>query len=183
MAQGSARTLVNLLMAAMVLAWSVSPPPVQHTHAGGTDLSHRHGAPDGRCPQMGTSLQYHGESDHGPFDSAARVPIGLCGKASHLHVQWFGFRLTLPDHESPTKKGHDHSTSELLFIQAQASRAPASQVHSGNRLDTSPALLSLDLLAAGIAGARSAVSCSLVPAASHPLCDRARHERSGVLLA
>ena len=89
--------------------------------------------------------------------------------------------LTLPDDDSPSNKGEDRGISKQLFI--QAGRAPVSQLHSGSRLDHWPALLGPAMPARAITATCPSVSCSLLPATPRPLCDRARHERSGVQLA
>jgi hypothetical protein len=175
------RTPMSLLLAATVLAWSLSPPQVQHSHQVGADLSHRHDCADANHDATNAAPHSLYASDFGPSHSAATVPNGICGEASHLHFQWLGFRLTFPDDDSPTKKGRDHSTSRLLFV--QAGRGSILQVHTGNRLDTSAALVCPDATTADIAAVGPAVCCSSPPVTSQPLCDRARHERSGVQLA
>ena len=171
---------MSLLLAATVLAWSLSPPAVQHTHEGGIDLPHHHDCAVAVQDETdGVHLSHHA-SDCGQPYSVAVVSKAIAGQASHFHFEWLGFRLTLPDTDSPAKKGGDRSTSKMLFV--QASRGSVPQVHSGSRLDTSLTLLSPDAIAADIEAACPAVSCSLLPVTSHPLCDRARHERSGVQL-
>jgi hypothetical protein len=120
-------------------------------------------------------------SDCGQPRPAALAANEIGGEASHLHFQWFGFRLTLPDDDSPTKKGEDRCPSKLLFV--QASRAAVPQVYSGNGLDTSPTILPLNAIAADVGAFCSPVLSSLLRLTPHPLCDRARHERSGVQLS
>jgi hypothetical protein len=157
------RALVNLLTATTVLAWSLAPPPIQHSHQGGRDLSHEHA----------TAHAQHA-------CQAAVEPDAISDDASDLHCHWLGFRLALPD-GSPTKKGEDGGLSKLLFV--QATRASLFQVHAGSRLDTAPALLPLNLAVADIAASRAPIFGSSSCVTSHPLCDRARHERSGVQLS
>lgn len=172
---------MSLLLSGTVLAWSLSPPAVQHAHEGGTDLCHHHGCADtDRDEGDGAHLSRHA-SDCRQTHSAAVVPNAIAGQASHLHFEWLGFRLTLPDTDSPSKKGEDRSASKLLFVQASRDSVP--QVYSGTRLDRSLTLLSPQAVSADITAACPAVSCSLLPVIPHPLCDRARHERSGVQLA
>jgi hypothetical protein len=162
-------------MVATMLGWSVAPPPAQHRHIGGTDLSHQH-----ESATTGFGCQPPRATDGGLNQAVAVGTSMIGGEASHLHFQWLGFRLTLPD-DSPTKKGEDRSPSKLLFV--QASRASVPQAHTGGRLDTSLTLLPRDLVAADIASSCARVFCSLLWVESHPLCDRARHERSGVQLS
>ena len=172
---------MNLLMAATVLAWSIAPPPIQHRHEGGTDLSHRHDCGDAGYGRPDHSAQGYCVSDCGQPHAATLAPDGIGEEASHLHFQWLGFRMTLPDDDSPTKKGEDRCASKLLFV--QASRASIPQVYSGSRLDTSLTVLPLNTIAADIGASCPSVLCSFLRLTPHPLCDRARHERSGVLLA
>jgi hypothetical protein len=161
MQQGIPRALVNALMAATVLAWSVAPPPIQHRHEEGADLSHHH---DGGEPHL-----------------AVYAPHVIGGEVSHLHIEWLGLRLTLPDDGVPTKKGEDRGTSKLLFV--QASRASVAQVCSPGGLGTSLTVLSLKTTDADVGASSPTVLNSLLRLTPHPLCDRARHERSGVQLA
>jgi hypothetical protein len=107
--------------------------------------------------------------------------MAVAGEASHLHFQWLGFRLTLPDDNSPAKKGKDRNASKLLFV--QASRASVLQFHSSVRFDKSLTLPSPDATVMDIAAPWPAVFWSLLRVTPHPLCDRARHERSGVQLS
>jgi hypothetical protein len=181
MAQGIPGILVNSLMAATVLAWSMPPPPVQHCHEGGADSSHRHDCGDQGDLRTDLSSPGHCASDGGQPRSALPTAQGIGGAASHLHFQWLGFRLTLPDDDSPTKKGEDRCPSKLLFV--QASRASVPQVCSDKGLDTSLTVLPLNAIAVGVEASYPPSLGSLLRLTPHPLCDRARHERSGVLLA
>ncbi len=181
MAQGIPRALMNLVMAATVLAWGIAPPPVEHSHHGGADLSHHHNGCDAGRAGAEIFPRADSVSDCGEPRSATLAAKGIGGEASHLHFQWLGFRLTLPDDDSPTKKGEDRCGSKLLFV--QASRASLSQVYSGNGLDTSLTILALNAIAADGGASCSPVLCSLLRLTPHPLCDRARDERSGVQLA
>ena len=91
-----------MLMAAAMLAWSVAPPPIQHRHDGGTDLSHHHDCDDAGYGRPDRSPQGYCASDVGKPHALIFAPEGIGGEASHLHFQWLGFRVTLPDGESPT---------------------------------------------------------------------------------
>lgn len=176
MAKGIPRALVNWLMAATVLAWSLSPPAVEHAHEGGADLTHQH---DCAAATDGAHGSYHAhDAEPRSLAVVSEVPFG---DASHLHFQWLGFRLTLPGDDAPTKKGEDRNSSKLLFVQASRTLLPQFQL--GTRLDKSLTPLCLDAVATDIAAICPAVSCPLPLVTTHPLCDRARHERSGVLLA
>lgn len=172
---------MSLLLSAMVLVWSLSPPAVQHAHEGGTDLSHHHDSAPADHDATDGACQSHYGSDSSQSHAATVVPVAIAGEASHLHFQWLGFRLTLPHDNSPTKKGEDRNASKLLFV--QASRASVSQLHSSGQFDKSLMLPSLDAIVMDIAAPCRAISCYLPRVTPCPLCDRARHERSGVLLS
>jgi hypothetical protein len=174
------QTPVKLLLAATVLVWSLSPPPTQHSHAGGDDPSHHHDHVGADRHLAGIAHESHTASDCGHIHSVMVLSDAAGSGDSHLHFRWLGFRLTLPDSEPNNKSQEDHSTSKLLLV--YASRCRISPVQLSDRLDLPLLLLALDTRTPTIA-AGGAASGSLVPAVSHPLCDRARHERSGVLLA
>lgn len=180
MTRGIPRVLVNLLMAAAVLAWSMAPPPVQHSHKGGADLSHHHDSGDHDRAQADSSVTGHSVSDWGLFCPAA-VAEGIGGDASHFHFRWLGFRLTLPDDDSPAQKGENQCPSQLLFVRDSRSSAP--QVSLDKGLNSSVAVPSLNAIVAGADAFCPPVVGSHLRLTPHPLCDRARHERSGVLLA
>jgi len=180
MAKRLPRASVNLLMAATVLAWSLAPPPVHHTHQGGDNPCHHHDCDDADDDADDCAYCSHHGSDCGEHQSVVKVATGIGGEASHFHFQWLGFRLTLPDDDPPAEKGKDHSAAKLLFVQAVRESVP--QVDSGSRIDTSLENLSLNSIAAEIAAPQSANFRSLLRVTPHPLCDRARHERSGVQL-
>ena len=181
MIQGLPRTLVKLLMAAAMLAWSVAPPPIQHRHDGGTDLSHHHDCDDAGYGRPDRSPQGYCASDVGKPHALIFAPEGIGGEASHLHFQWLGFRVTLPDGDSPTDKSEDRCSSKQLFVQAR--RASIPQACSSGTFDASQTVLPLNTIATDAGASHPPLLCSLLRLTSHPLCDRARHERSGVLLA
>jgi hypothetical protein len=179
MTKGFPRAPLSLLLVAAMLAWSFSPPLLQHAHEGGSE--HHHHADAACAPTADAHLRHHA-SHREQSRSVPVTPKAIAEETSHLHFEWLGFRLTLPDTESPANQGDDHRCkSKLLFVQASRSSAPL--VHSGSRLDASPLVLPLNAMAADMAATGPAVSGSLLPVVSLPLCDRARHERSGVQLS
>ena len=182
MANGFPRAALSLLLAATVLSWDLSPPPTQHSHEGGNDRSHHHGCIDGADSRADDARLPHDVDDQDHSSSAVASSMTISGHPSHWHFEWLGLRLTRPDSGSPTNKDDNHGgNSKLLYVQAGRSSIP--QVHSGGRLDGSPALLPPDAIAAGTLCACANVSGSSPRATPHPLCDRARHERSGVQLS
>lgn len=177
MARGVPHALLSLLLSTTMLVWSMSPPAVRHAHEGGSDLSHHHDAAHGTHDADGT----HHNHDGGNRRSLTVVSDVIADETSHLHFHWLGFRLTLPGDDSPTKTGDEPNSSKLLVI--RSGRTPLPQFHSGGRLDKLLTPLCLNAAARDIAAMCPAVVGSLLSVATQPLCDRARHERSGVLLA
>lgn len=173
---------MNLLLAVTMVAWSLSPPPFQHAHEGGADLSHHHRHADVDDDEVADFdlAHHHGDAEHSHREVTS--PSALAGLASHLHFDWLGFRLTLSDEQSSTEKGDDPSGPKLLFVQAQPCRVDGQRLHSVRSFDPLLTLLDPNAWAAG-----NMASCSIASSRPGgtvpPLCDRARHERSGVLLA
>lgn len=163
MMQEIPRVLVNLLTVATVVAWSIAPPPILHGQQGGRKLSLNHAKAHNQLACLAT-VESDANSDG----------------AADLHYHWLGFHLAHTD-DSPTQKGGDCCLSKLLSF--QISRASLHEDHARCRLDTTPAFLPLKLATAVIAAGRAPDFCSGSCVMSRPLCDRARHERSGVQLS
>lgn len=178
MARPVSQKLVNLFLAAMVLAWNFAFSPIQHAHEGGGDLSHGHGCVD----EIDGGYRLYRVSDCGYGLRTAAEPGVIAGLDAHHHFEWFGFQVTFPDADSPAQQGDHHdSGGKLLFVQGSCNAV--FQVYRGGTLDKSPEFLSLGVIATDTVAARPAVSSSILPVTLCSLCDRARHERSGVLLA
>jgi len=175
------RTSLSWSLSAAVLVWSLVPPAVQHSHAGGDDRAHAHDRADLGLEAANVHHHVHqaDERAHAHSESSAAIVAG--GEATHLHFEWLGFRLTLPVDGSSGDESGEPSDPELLFV--RVGRTSLDQSHLGTGLDKSPTHLELDAVPTAIAAVRFTVTSSRLPLTSHPLCDRARHERSGVLLA
>jgi len=172
MARDKLRMPTSLLIAATLLAWSVCPPPIQHSHQGGYDLSHQHGCADDKDHAVAACVDSH-------WMAEARGAIG--DEASHVHFAWFGLRLTFPESDSPANKGESYDAVRLLFV--SAGRGSVAQVNSAATFDTWAVPLLLNVSAANMAAGCPMAFRSLPPVTPHSLCDRARHERSGVQLS
>jgi hypothetical protein len=182
MSKRSARTSLSLFLAATVLAGGIFPPATRHGHEGGSDLSHRH---DSRLQIQPERHDYIARMEHPgdvPSHRRAAVPEGgaTADWSAHLHFVWLGFRLTLPDSGSSDKNGDVHNTKQLVFV--RAGRDLTSSSHSGYGLDRA-LTLALQQALPDVAAISPAFRCSFQPVVTSLLCDRARHERSGVLLA
>jgi hypothetical protein len=167
------RNVTSLLLAAMLLGAAVAPPALRHAHPteDGVAGHHQH---DG----------HHARADGHRHCDGARQPTTLSelsgGHWWHLHFHVFGFEFTLPE-PSPSHRDHEPERNvELLVL------APGREWSSGSssRCDSlrhgvppsaffpigDAACMQIDV------SAPPPVSCA-------PLCDSARRERSGVLLA
>ena len=173
------RTMLSLMLSALVLAWGIVPPVVQHAHVGGNDTSHQHG---NRPPQ---TVPHHASHEH---DSDAErhehstVPEDslLADFVSHLHWQFFGMDFSMPVPEEPGDDTDDEGTVPPMVVRVMDEVVPATQA--------GPSLCRV--LCAAICTPTADVVWTLTPAprspslvTSIPLCDSARLERSGVLLA
>ncbi len=171
------RKTLNLLLSALVLAWGIVPPGVQHSHAGGGDTTHRHGD----CHEVAQ----HGSHDHDCDDEHhenATVPdVSLSADyVLHLHWRLFGMEFSMPAPEQPADGGDDEGTAPPAIVRAAHDTVLTAQAGpSFGRM----------LLAASRTPSADMV-WSLQPIrrppnliTSIPLCDSARLERSGVLLA
>lgn len=180
MAKRLARASLNLLLALSLLAGGVIPPAVRHAHEGGNDLAHQHDV------ALAGSLEdaRHTEcDDHHTLPAGASPVTALIACDSHFHVQWLGFQVTLSgrDTSGPVKSSEDHRTSEWVFVRAVRDMNPAPQ--NGLQVGRSSIVDLHQPLPGDTAEVSASVSPSSCPVTVSPLCDRARHERSGVLLA
>lgn len=172
------RTGATLLLSAVVMAGTVVSPVVRHSHSGGerahdhvaasTVHEHRHGQEhDGR--------EHHGHRHAHRHSHDA----SLNGASPHVHLNFLGWALFLPAPLSDPLDAHGNSTAEP---QPRLVRlVDHDQIHSR---DSSPAL--------GMSGMPSILVSyeSVAPvrrlwdpqilSSAQPLCDSARHERSGV---
>lgn len=175
----------NLLLSALVLMATVTPPAVRHLHpvATGSHWHHDHGdhshaahQADHRqaCDSAGQHDQ-HAVSRH-PMAADVAVENGLW----HLHLVLLGIELTLPDRFPEKHDRRSQPSGEVVLLRASEDLPPPQTSRStpSNLLASEPLPSSL-----GDAAPLQAISPISPQVASAPLCDRARFERSGVLLA
>jgi hypothetical protein len=170
------RTATNLFLSALVLAWGIVPPAVRHSHEGGEDTRHRHDA-------VADHGHDHGERGHtGDADSAPAgsdvSPAVLRALVVHLHWSVFGvdFSVPVPEDDQPNDGSND---AELAVVRLVDS-VPTPAIDRNGPASIAP-------MTVAQLGLESAVVPNPPLASFHltqpvPLCDRARHERSGVLL-
>jgi hypothetical protein len=177
------RNLLGLLLTAMMLAASVIPPGYRHAHEEGGDLRHGHSS-DFNLAHSGTAgnaCQENGHPSHAPdLFNGCTVENSPAYDKAHRHFQIFGVSVTLPDtHRSSEKSGDDSPKNQIVSIRTTKDILPAGQ--SEKVLGNWSVFISLNY-SPHTAILPSSISHSLQSATSALLCDRARHERSGVQL-
>jgi hypothetical protein len=167
------------LLSILLLASAVAPPAVRHAHplAAGGEVHHRHDA--NRELHGG----HHHDTDHAD-DHLQDQYAGGCLSSSdhfwHLHVPLLGLTLALPETASDENDCDSNDTDTVFLpgsnqelLSCQAAPSASLQQIIGVSLSTSPYEAALMQV---VVSAPAPVSCA-------PLCDRARRERSGVLIA
>jgi hypothetical protein len=177
------RRPIALLLAALTLASGLLPPALGHAHDGG-DRSHRHDHDQAHHDHRHASPDHvdahdDGHAEHHRASAPAGPAVGRLATA-HLHIDLGAFGLTIPSpsgspegpgRPAPAGPAIGAADDETIPARIDASRFampwPGSLAIA--RVDAAPALPSV---------LRFAASRGTSP----PLCDAARHERSGVLL-
>lgn len=166
--------LLSFVLSSVVVAWGICPPAMRHAHEGGNDTSHRHVA--------AADQHEHGHSHPSglpPHESRvdASATMGEC--AVHLHWVLLGFDFSLPvspDTHDPERLGSFEPVMVRLVDDLIT-------VHQGEaQCGATDLLVSPEVVTRVVCLMPSPLRW-INPIASLPLCDRARFERSGVLLA
>lgn len=169
------RATASFLLSALVLAWGIVPPAIRHGHEGGEDRSHRHDL----VANQGCGEQGQG-ADNGPRKAGYEVsPATLRSLAVHLHwsLLVFDFSVAVPLN-GPSDDGDGGAEPTLVRLVGSMPTPAADNNGSAGDSPTLGAPLDFD---APVAATSSGRHPNLLRSA--PLCDRARHERSGVQLA
>jgi hypothetical protein len=168
--------VANLLLSALVLAWGIVPPAIRHGHEGGEEANHSHEAV-AHHEHDHDGHQHPGHEDSQPA-GAVVSPGAFRGLVVHLHWSLFGVDFSVPvSQNEPPEDGSNNAEPALVRL---VDSVPSPVLGNSSFAGDSSA-------AAAQAGLDSAVApTSLLTTGkltqSAPLCDRARHERSGVLL-
>ena len=179
--------VMNLLLSAMVLAWGIVLPGVQHVHAGGSDPahghddchevvdynSHNHDSGDHEAGDHETDVEHHEHS------TALDVSL-LVDYVLHLHWELLGVEFSMPMPEAPVESDDNGNTAPPAIVRVIGDIVPATP--------SSPSLGRVLLAAictpsADVVWSLEPIPCPRNLVTSIPLCDSARFERSGVLLA
>jgi hypothetical protein len=158
-----------MLAASMLLSASVMSSTYVHAHGGG-DLLHQHGGA--------------GDVHSCEFDLAASHDVETClesgGTHSHLFFMLWGAKICVPAAERPAGAG---ARAELPCGQDTAvcftSSASVLAVTRLASIDQTSSTFCLDTAGGSLEPKRAVSFCAGLPQVSL-LCDRARHERSGV---
>lgn len=176
------KTCLNLLLAATVLVGGGFPPAMRHAHEAGNDLSHRHDCGHERHAGGKTQIA---QAVH-PGQGISCDPALVSAKHSHsewvrhLHFKLLSLQLTLPDNRTPSNNQDRDPSPELVFVRVGREMTP-STAHANQDSVRMLAPVFLGALSDNPANALSTAS-AFGSVASTLLCDRARHERSGVQL-
>ncbi|HUG90732.1 MAG TPA: hypothetical protein VML55_07865 [Planctomycetaceae bacterium] len=197
MARHVFRRILLLLLSVAVLCGSLMPPALRHSHAGG-DARHTHSAQDAAIVDHGSGAHRPHSHSHrdgnshrheGHPHSDQRLPppdtdsFALAHASEpHVHVTLLWLEWSLPVGSPDRRSGTDTASGgldwTLVRLVDDASRPDAAGIDHARlvaqsvtaAIDPSPDL------------ARTA-NATPRPLAAHPLCDAARHERSGVQLS
>lgn len=173
----SRRRMLNLLLSALVLGWGIVPLGVQHAHAGGGDATHRHD----NCNEVAhhRSHEHDFDDEHHEHASLPEV-VPLADYILHLHWRFLGVDFSMPVPEKPADGNDDEGTVPPAVVRVVNEIVPATQA--------SPSFGRVLLAAVCMPSSDVVRSLEPIPRSpnlvtSMPLCDSARLERSGVLLA
>ena len=150
----------RMLLALTILLGGVIPPGVRHAHAEG-GRPHRHDC----------SCRHEHTGDH---DECTVVQV-----VAHIHVNIFGFSVSLRASDPDHRDGQEHDPNKLTFVSIGASDpAIGGEELSSLRYQLQPTLL--PPAACCHADADSTDFANATESCAIPLCDSARRERSGV---
>ncbi|MBI1903704.1 MAG: hypothetical protein HYS13_21585 [Planctomycetia bacterium] len=183
------RLALGLPITAAMLVTGVIPPAVRHAHADG-EKPHDHSTSP-VVHSHGHHRHVHHHHDHSARhhhryhdDAMTATTVSVRGVTEHWHLRLFGWDLTLPVQDRENSQRHPLDDGNRL---AALVRLP-----QGDAVLASPTLvasmLHLDAMAPG--EFLNADACNGLRGSAHrprllaslPLCDAARHERSGVQL-
>ena len=171
--------MLSLLLSALVLACGTVPPGFRHAHLGGADTGHRHG--DGRPQTVAhhASHEHDSDADHREHATVPDTTL-LSDFVIHLHWRFLGMDFSIPEPDEPAPGNDDEGTAPPAIVRAMDGIVPATQVGpSFGRV----LLAVICTPSADVVQNRTPPLRSPDFTTSIPLCDSARLERTGVLLA
>jgi hypothetical protein len=172
------RIALTLLLSASVLVWGIVPPAIRHAHEGGGKRDHRHDAA-ARHDLKSHHHHHRDGADHPHEHEHVAEPTALGDFVVHLHWTLFGLDFSVPASQQGENDEEDGASRLALIrlVDELPAVAPGGPDSPGVSLVTPP-LPGTELVAVETSPSHAPHSV-----ASIPLCDSARLERSGVLLA
>ena len=168
--------ITNLLLSALVLAWGIVPSAIRHGHEGGEDSSHRHDAVADHGHDH-DDRGYFAEESSQPAESGVS-PAVLRGLVVHLHWSLWGVDYSVPVSEDDQPDDAKNAAEPVVVRLVDSVPMPVLENNGwSSRSSVAVSQAGLDL---PVVQTVSLATPGL--AQSAPLCDRARRERSGVLL-
>jgi hypothetical protein len=167
-----------LLAAWMLVATSVASSTYMHSHSGGS-LAHQHDEYDHAASHPVMPVPVHGDHDGHDHDivSLSAVDVHRHGFLAMLGTITY---QSVPDGSSGSSERQPYGWDTIVAVSAvQGVRAMSKSVASDHCSLAAPTVLAIGCVCEV---KQPALSCADTAPVS-PLCDRARHERSGVLLA
>lgn len=173
------KSVTSVLLAALLAVCAIAPSAIRHVHPmmDGGPVHHRHDGGQGLVD--GHHHHADGHTDH-RICPESRLLDMVGGQMWHLHIQFLAFELTLPD--PPSDEDDDDSSRGVGCVMLwSAPYAPA----FGSMVSWHVKHVVTHPVVPGLRDATSMQAVVLFEPRilSAPLCDRARQERSGVLLA
>lgn len=167
---------MSLLLSGLVAVWGIVLSGVQHTHVGGTDPTHRHD----KCHEVVRHDSHSHESDEGHHKYATDADLSLSADdVLHLHWQLLGVEFSMPVSDEPTDgDGEGSAVPVVVRVMNEEGMTTQAGPSFGRVLAAAACVPNVDLVRGSESEPRPP---NLVT--SIPLCDSARLERSGVLLA
>ena len=154
----------------LLVGGSISLPRCRNAHPVGV-VAHQllsHGSTHGRQNHAGRSRSHSHDHHHG-------ADVGT----AHLHVVilWFEFTIPASEDADPCDPSGTKSNSIPVFVQPASGWLP---ITSDSSSQSSGRWTNLRCCSTKTTGYTVTQDDALLAASSGPLCDRARHERSGV---
>ncbi len=176
------RSVICLVLSAVVFTWGIVPPATQHTHVGGSDSTHRHDD----CYEVAQHDCHDHESHEGHHECATVPQVSLpADYALHLHWRLLGIEFSIPMPHSPLPGEPADDTDDAgaaavpVIVRVMNEIVPATQAGpSFARV----LLAAVRAPSVGVVWSAAPIARSPDIVTTIPLCESARLERSGVLL-
>ena len=188
MSFGSLRLATGMLAAAMTLAAAIAPPGFRHRHPldDQNQPHHDHCSPHERALHAEHDHGYGGHTHQHKVETHRHPSLvhdlaeGVASDLWHIHIVLFGCPVTLPDPHP--EDDDDRSNGQPVFVSLRGCNEPILHEMS-SRPTLEPRDAGPAVPFAVVVAQRQPQSATSPPEHLILLCDSARRERSGVLLA